>query len=492
MSELKDFRKRLEEIDWEIQALLRERFQISSEIGQYKLKNRIKIRDKKREEEILKQISGDYREEIRKIYAHIFQASRNLQKTDYFLVGGKLSYSFSPLIYRLFGLKSYQLYEAESFSEVLAIPFQGINITNPFKEEAYKHCTEVSKIASRLAAVNVIVRKGEILFGDNTDYRGFAHLLDHYRIDVTGKKVIIIGNGATAKVIAAVLEERSAQQIVHLVRNCRGAVDVLLSAYENYRDYNLLINATPYGTYPDFRTEALFPLQDFKNLEAVIDVVYNPALTPLLREARRYGIKSVNGLYMLVAQAAWNLQLFQKQNLLAKIDEVYQKLKEYQTNLVLIGMPYAGKSSLGRILSRVFGKDYFDPDLELAKEHEDLPSVLATKGLAFFRKREAEITVKAARSWNRVIACGGGIVLSPEVMAELQGNGLIIFLDTPLEQLEKRIDGSRPLVQNREDLRKLYRERIALYRQYAQITINNEDIKEIVVKINEYLSNQWS
>jgi shikimate dehydrogenase len=492
MNELKDLRKKIEEIDRELQVLLRERMQISSEIGRYKLKQGLPIQNKIREEEIISKICGCYRKEIQEIYHSILKVSRDVQKADYFLVGGNLSYSFSPLIYRLFGLPAYQLYEAKDFNEVVKIPFQGINITNPFKKDAYKACSNVSPVAARLEAANVIVNREGAFYGDNTDYHGFACLLDHYGIDVSGKKVIIIGNGATAKVISAVLSERSVQRIIHLVRNMRSDNDRPISSYADYYDYDLIINATPYGTHPHWQNEALFPLRRFKNLEAAIDVVYNPHFTPLLKEAKSCGIKAVGGSYMLVAQAAWNMQLFQNQNLLSKIEEVHGGLLKYQANLVLIGMPYAGKSYLGLTLSKIFGKEYFDPDRELAKEHEDLPSVIASKGLSYFRKREAEITGAAAHSWNQVIACGGGIVLSPEVMSELQANGVIIFLDTPLSELEKRIDGTRPLVQNREDLERLYRERIALYRHYAQITIKNEELTEIVVKINEYLSHQWS
>ena len=193
---LDELRKRIDEIDSELHHLLRERMQVSQAIGRYKFKNKIEIENKEREKDILK-IEGSFSKEIKAVYQTILQESRNIQKHDFLLIGKKLNYSLSPLIYKLFGLDNYQLWETNFFSEVVPLNYKGINITNPFKHDAFKYCTEVSDIARKLASVNLIIKDGNNLYGDNTDYYGFIKTLEYFQIDVKGKRALIIGNGAT-------------------------------------------------------------------------------------------------------------------------------------------------------------------------------------------------------------------------------------------------------------------------------------------------------
>lgn len=483
------YRKRIDEIDEKINALLEERFSISKAIGLHKFKKQLPIQDLKREEEILSKIDGAFQNEKRAIYQLIFEKSRNLQKFEHFLVGGNLAYTFSPLIYRLFGLYDYALLETDDFSKALKHEFKGINITNPHKLAAYKACTRVSEIAKRSEAVNIIIKEEDDLFGDNTDYYGFNALLDYYGFNPKDKKILIIGRGATAKLVALVLKDRGAKKLTYLVRNLRSNNEVLISDYQQVTDYDFLINATPYGTYPNIKLEPLFPLKDFKNLEAAIDLNYNPHLTPLVREARKHGIPSADGLYMLVAQAYRNISYFLGEN---KVDllEVYKKLNIYRANIVLIGMPYSGKSVLGEKLSRIFEKEFVDIDRKLEAEGKDIHSLLPKGGIKLFRSAEAEATISYSKGWNQIIACGGGIVLNSKAMAHLQSNGVIVFLDEKPEKLVSRIDGTRPLIRNAEDLYQTYNERIDLYRKYADITIQEEtDIRKITERIYEYFSN---
>jgi len=482
-------RTRIDAIDKKINALLEERFCLTKEIGFEKFKKQLPVQDLKREAEILSKIDGSFQSEKTAIYRLIFEKSRSLQKFDHFLVGGSLPYTFSPLIYQLFGLENYALLETDDFSQTLKYNFKGINITNPHKRAAYQACGRVSEIAKRSQAVNLIIREVDGLFGDNTDYYGFNALLDYYGFKPKEKKVLIIGRGATAKLVALVLKDRGAKKITHLVRNIRSTDEVLISDYQKVCDYDLLINATPYGTYSQIELEPLFSLKDFQNLEGAIDLIYNPKLTPLIREARKEGILAADGLYMLVAQAYRNISYFLGENKV-EIQEVYQKLKRYRANIVLIGMPYSGKSMLGEKLSQIFAKDYVDIDRKLEAEGKDIQSLLPRGGIELFRSAEAEMTIEYAKGWNQIIATGGGIVLNPEAMAHLQNNGLIVFLDVQPKKLASRLDGSRPLIKNVEDLYHTYHERIDLYRKYADITIQEEaDIRKITERIYEYFSN---
>lgn len=481
------YRKRIDALDAQIRSLLEERFSISKEIGNFKFKCGLRVLDTKREEEIMGRISGKFQKEIQEIYRLILMKSRELQKIDYFLVGKTLTYTFSPLIYEFFGLNNYGLFETTDFNQALEKDFKAINVTNPHKHRAFLACKKTTEIARRTEAVNIMVREEDGFFGDNTDYWGFNALLDHYGFDPKGKKCLIIGRGASGRMISLLLKDRGAADMKFMVREIRGENEVLLQDYGEFLDYELIINATPYGTYPENTLEPLFPLKNFKKLEAAIDLIYNPSLTPLLREARKYNIPTADGLYMLVAQASRNLYYFTGKPP-ENLDDVYRKVKLYRANIVLIGMPYSGKSTLGEKLSKALGKEFVDIDRRLLEKGRDIESLLPD--IEAFRCAEAEETILHAKGWNQVIACGGGIVLNPEAMAYLQGNGVVVFLDVALEKLAERLDGSRPLIRNEGDLWQTYRERIALYKKYGDIIIKDgNDINEITEKIYEYLGN---
>lgn len=465
---MKDYRDQIDKIDKKIQNLLNQRFSYCREIGIFKFQKNLPLRDEAREAEILDGIAGKYQKEIRDVYEVILEKSRNLQRHDYFLVGKNVGYSFSPLIYGIFGLKDYSLFNADCFEEVLKKDFKGMNVTNPYKRDAFRACERVGEAAERTGVVNVMVREEGGFFGDNTDYFGFEKLLDRFRIVPRGKKFLIIGRGATAKTVSLVLNDGGADTITHLVRGKREAREGEIEDYRDFLDYDYVINATPYGNFPGNTLEPLFPLADFRNLRGAIDVNYNPALTPLLREAKKRGIPAYDGLYMLVAQAFRNLAYFGVATE-KSVEEAYWKAKLHRANIVLIGMPYSGKSTLGRKLAKVLNKHFVDIDEELKKRELDLNALYPD--VERFRKAEAEETISQAKGWGKVIACGGGVVLNQEAMGHLQGNGIILFLDASPEKLAERLDGTRPLLKSREDLFKTYRERIDLYGKYADIIV---------------------
>lgn len=489
MEKLNKYRKRIDELDKVIMEMLEERMNISREIGKYKLINNIDTLNSNREAEILK-LADKYKNSssIKDIYKQIFINSKKVQDYKFFLVGKTLEYSFSPEIYKLLGINDYNLFTTDDFSVIKNINFTGINITNPYKVEAYKICDSLDESALLTKVVNTIIRKDNKLIGYNTDYYGFSKLLDYNKVDLKGKKVIIIGNGATANTITKVLLKRDILNIVYLVRNIRGVNEYLIDDFNRFKDYEIIINATPYGTYPNNQTKELFSLEEFNKLETLIDVVYNPKKTPLLLTNKK-NLKKINGLMMLVAQAAKAASIYSGIDKLPLIEEVYKKLNFELSNIVLIGMPFSGKSIVGKKLEAKLNHKLVDLDLVMEANKQDLPTILKNGTLKEFRALEEEYAIKYSKERGRIISTGGGIVLSNNAMNSLRQNGIIVFLDIPLEELALRMDDSRPLIKSKEDLIKLYNERIELYNQYSDIIITSiDDIDRVLEKIYEYIS----
>lgn len=489
MENLKNHRKRIDELDKIIMDALNERMNISKTVGSYKLKNKIQTLDQTRENQILK-LTNKYqnKKELKNIYKEIFLNSKNLQTYEYFLVGKKLDYSFSPEIHDHFGITNYNLYPTDNFLEIRNINFKGINITNPYKYSAYKLCDELDYSAKATEAVNTIVRRDNLLVGYNTDFFGFEKLLEYNNINVDSKKIIIVGNGATAKTIEEVLKLKNPKNIIKLVREIRGNDEYLINDFNQFTDYQIIINATPYGTYPNNKEEYLFALNDFNNLEALIDVIYNPKQSALLRNGQK-GLKKVNGLMMLVAQAAKAASIFTNTNKLDLIEDVYKKLNFELTNIILIGMPFSGKSSLGIKLANKLNHSLIDLDIIMQENGHDLESILKSGSVSDFRKLEEEYAVKFAKERGLIISTGGGIINSKRAMNALKQNGIIVFIDEKLENLITRIDNTRPLIKSTQDLINLYNERYEIYKQYSDIVLNDfENLDKIEEKFYEYIN----
>lgn len=493
MKQIDCYRQKIDEMDDEISNLLIKRWDLVKKIGLLKLMNKEPILALDREEQIKEKLAKkEYGNELIALYNEVFSISKKIQSPDFFLVGKKLDYSYSPIIYQMLGYNHYGLFETDHLDDVKKINFRAINVTNPFKHQAYLMCDSLTKEAMETKVVNLIVRENNQFQGYNTDCEGFFNTLDYFQIPVSHKKIIIIGNGATAKTIHYALLLRNASKIIHLVREIRKENEYLLSDYQMFLDFDIIINATPYGTITNNEHAPFFSLTEFHKLQTCIDVIYNPYLSPLLVEAKANHIPIVNGLFMLVSQAAKAYSIVFQNDCLDKIIPIYQKLKQDLRTIVLIGMPYSGKTTIGKKLALELQKSFIDVDEELTKVGLDLPSVLKKESLAYFREKEAECTISYQLMNNLVLSTGGGIVLQDNVMQQLKQNALVIFLNPSLDILISRIDQSRPLAANQHDLEKLYIERIALYHKYADIVINDLEMKHILEKINEYFSYQWS
>lgn len=380
----------------------------------------------------------------------------------YGLVGEKLSHSFSKELHEAFDNAVYGLFEIpkdEIDSYFEEADFEALNVTIPYKEVALRHCIP-DEAAGEIGAVNTIVKRDGKLYGYNTDYLGVEYMLKLSGISVSGKKVAVLGSGGTSKTVRYVCKRAKAAEIVTVSRNASEAGFVSYSQKAMYSDCDVLINTTPVGMFPNI-SDSPVSLDDFTNLEAVVDVVYNPLRTRLVYEARKRGIKAVNGLSMLVAQGFYAEELFKGH----KEDEsfvqaVLLNIIRRRENMVFIGMPGCGKTTSGRLTSEKTGRPFYDTDHEFEKTYGEKPGAYIEKyGEKAFRKLETEVIKNIAGMNGAVISTGGGSILDPGNVRLLKQNGRLIFIDRPLSQLSTE---GRPLSQGGK-LEKLYEERRPLY-----------------------------
>ena len=398
------------------------------------------------------------------------------------LLGRKLGHSYSPQIHGLLGNYSYELFEKEP--EQLASflregDFTGINVTIPYKKDVIPYLDELSPAARKIGSVNTIVRRADgSLFGHNSDYFGFVSLVHHSGITVNGKKVLVLGSGGTSHMVVTALKDL-------------GAVPVVISRsgennYENlhlHADASVIVNATPVGMYPNTGVSPI-DLKRFPSLEGVLDVIYNPAKTKLLLDAEALGIPHENGLWMLVAQAKEASEYFTGQKLSdSVIERIHRVLSHQMKNIVLIGMPGCGKSTIGALLSEKLNRTFVDADEEIIRlAGKPIPDVFAQDGEEVFRHWETMALENLGKQSALVIATGGGCVTRSRNYPLLHQNGMIVWLQRDLSQLPT--DG-RPLSQANR-LEEMYALRRPMYEAFGDIRVSNAGCPEDTV--NEILS----
>lgn len=389
----------------------------------------------------------------------------------YGLIGEKLGHSFSKPIHESIADYTYEIKEIpredlDLFMKEKA--FCGINVTIPYKESVLPYMDYIDEAAEKIGAVNTVIKRDGRLYGYNTDFGGMKMLIEKQGFSYCGKKVVILGSGGTAKTAQAVAESLGAKNVITVSR--RGDVN-----YENlislHGDCDYIINTTPCGMYPD-TDESAVDVSLFKNLKGVTDAVYNPLKTKLCLDCEELGIKCGCGLYMLVAQAVLASQFFTDDVFDVKktADEVYEKLLSEKRNIVLIGMPGSGKSTIGKALSERLGKSFVDTDELITEEYGCISDIFKEKGETFFRNIEAVAVKRVALQNGLVIATGGGAVLRKENADYLRHNGLVFFLDRPLEDIAPTDD--RPLSSDYEALKRLYEERYGIYLSVCDEKIN--------------------
>lgn len=388
----------------------------------------------------------------------------------YGLIGEKLSHSFSKPIHEKIADYTYEikeLTEKELDSFIRARDFDGINVTIPYKEKVIPYLDSIDDAAKAIGAVNTIINRDGVLYGYNTDFYGMKLMIEKNGFDLKGAKVLILGSGGTAKTAKAVSEALGAKDIITVSRS--GRVN-----YENvaalHGDADFIINTTPCGMYPNNDTFAI-ELLGFERLRGIVDAVYNPLKTTLIQKGEETGIKGVTGLYMLVAQAVVACSMFIEKDFdVRKIsDEVFSEIIKEKQNIVLIGMPGSGKSTVGKALAESLGREFTDTDDMIKADYGDISEIFRTKGEGFFRDIESRKVKEAAKRSSLVIATGGGAILRKENIDALRQNGVIFFLDRPLEDIIPTSD--RPLSSDAQSLKKRFEERYHIYKSAANFEI---------------------
>lgn len=411
----------------------------------------------------------------------------------YGLIGKKLGHSFSKEVHALLADYEYELLELPDEGAVAdyikAKDFSAINVTIPYKETVIPYLDEISPEARAIGAVNTVVNKDGRLYGYNTDFYGITAALARMGFSsFEGRKVLILGTGGTSRTAYAVFQALGASAVIKVSRTPKGDIISYEDAVTLHGDADVIFNATPVGMFPAI-TGLPMDLSHFSNLICVFDAVYNPLRTTLVSEAKARGIAAGGGLYMLVAQAFRAVELFLGSSLAAELlESSYRKIERQKENIVLIGMPSAGKSTIGRAIAKKTGRPFIDLDEEIVKLAGcDIPTIFREKGERAFRDLESEVVFEAAKRHGAVIATGGGAVLREENVKHLKQNGTLCFLDRPLEALTPTSD--RPTASNRAAIETRYRERLPIYRRVCDVTFPvGEDFSLTVNDILKELS----
>lgn len=394
------------------------------------------------------------------------------------LLGKKLEHSYSPQIHSYLGDYSYTLFEQppESLENFFKhAEFNGINVTIPYKKDAIAFCDSLTPVALRLGAVNTIVRQADgSLIGHNTDLFGFSTMLRHSGIDVMGQKVLVLGSGGASNTVVYALKEMGSDVVI-ISRNGSNNYDNL----HLHSDAAVIVNTTPVGMYPNVGISPI-NLKLFPKLHGVLDLIYNPMRTQLLLDAEALGIPYCNGLWMLVAQAVESAQWFTGTHISESIIPViHNKLQRQMENIVLIGMPGCGKSTIGQVLAKQLNKKFVDADACIEREAAcTIPEIFAKDGEPVFRALESKILQLLGSGSGMIIATGGGCVTRPENYMYLHQNSTIIWIQRELQQLETV---GRPLSQSSK-LSDMYMQREPLYRRFADCVVENNGTLEDAVR----------
>lgn len=409
---------------------------------------------------------------------------------QYGLCGRTLKHSYSKIIHEFLGNKNYRLLslEKDELYELFECRnFCGVNVTIPYKTDALKLCDVVSDEAKSIGSVNTVVNKNGTLYGYNTDYFGFVYMLKRANISLKDKKVLILGSGGTCLTALAVCGGEGARETIVVSR--KGKVN-----YENissHSDADILINTTPVGMYPD-NGRVPVNIDVFKNLSGVVDVIYNPIETALVSKAKEKGIPATTGLPMLVAQAVRAHEYFFDTKCDDEIiEDVYSKCLLKILNVVFVGMPGCGKTSVGKEYARLTGRSFLDTDVFVEQAGMSIPDIFEKYGEKIFRDKETQAVKMLSALSEKVIATGGGAIEREENVKLMKQNGVVVYLKRDLDKLATE---NRPLSSGgREKTLLLYDRRHTLYENAADFTVEtHENVEDCAKRLYEMIKNGLS
>ena len=407
---------------------------------------------------------------------------------EYGLIGARLGHSYSKIIHEMLCGYKYDLCPLPTEEEARAFltrrQFRAINVTIPYKKLVMEYCSYIDPRAKAIGAVNTVVNKNGLLYGYNTDYLGFAHLCDAHGVDFAGRTVLILGTGGTHNTTSAVARDKGAAKVLTVSRHPDPETGELSYAEAVRSGAQIVINTTPAGMYPNVGVCNL-DVAAMPGLEAVVDVVYNPDKTELILRAEEAGVPvAVGGLEMLVAQAVYAAEYFldrKFEDAPAEIRRITAALRRDTLNIALIGMPSSGKTTLGKLLAKQLGRTFVDLDDAIVKaDGRSIPDIFAAEGEEGFRKKETAVIAQFSKEGRQLLSCGGGAVKKPENVRLLRQNGVVLFLDRPLDALT--VGGGRPLSSSVDALRTMYAERRPLYLAAADAVVPNETTVTDAVK----------
>ena len=413
---------------------------------------------------------------------------------EYGLIGEKLSHSFSKIVHSMIGDYKYELVEIEKDNIENFIKekkFKAVNVTIPYKEIVLKYLDYISPEAEKIGAVNVIVNKSGKLFGYNSDYYGFISLLKRKNINVSEKNALILGSGGTSKTVLTALQSLGCNNVYRASRTPSQNTISYDDAMQ--KNINIIINTTPVGMYPNIYNSAI-DINKFSGIEAVVDVIYNPLSSLLVQKAFKKNINSTGGLFMLVAQAVEAAKLFGFDVSEQRLDDIYKTILSEKKNIVLIGMPSCGKSTIGKKIAKKLNKEFIDSDEFILKKipYSSISTFIKERSEKEFREIEASVIKDISKDSGCVISTGGGAILNKENVDNLKLNGVLVFINRKLELLTP--SESRPLTSTKEMLCAKFKERFNLYKECADIEVeNNSDIetalRNVINSFNNIISN---
>ncbi len=391
----------------------------------------------------------------------------------YGCIGEHLPHSFSREIHGEIGSYAYELKELtpeELPGFMTSRGFMGINVTIPYKQAVIPFLDEIDETARAIGAVNTVVNRDGKLYGYNTDLYGLTRLIRRIGLDLSGKKVLVLGTGGTSRTASYAAEKLGARVVYRVSRTSREGSLSYEDVLRDHTDAQIILNTTPCGMFPRPAEQPL-SLEFFTRLEGVADAIYNPLRSRLVLDARSRGIPAEGGLYMLVAQAVRASELFLNMSYPDDLtDQIYDRILRRKENLVLIGMPGSGKSAVGKILTETTGKPLADTDqLIVEKAGKSIPEIFREDGEPAFRDLESEIIRELSLQGGQVISTGGGAVLRPENVTLLRQNGRLFWLDRAPDSLVPTDD--RPLADTAAKMKQLYQEREPVYRASADMII---------------------
>ena len=396
------------------------------------------------------------------------------------LIGDPLGHSFSPRLHAAFGTADYELHPipAEALPAFFRErAFEGVNVTIPHKIAVIPLLDELHPSAEECGAVNTVVNRGGKLTGYNTDIFGMSFALAHAGISLSGRHVVILGSGGTSHTARALAKREGAASVTVVSRSG----EVNYSNISELVETEIVINTTPVGMFPHADASPV-DLTVFPRLRGVFDAVFNPLRTRLIEQAENLGVPVASGLLMLTAQAKAAGILFRGGDYSEpsptsaegkEILNVWREVTAELTNIVLIGMPSSGKTTVGTLLAERLRRPLIDTDAETERRTgKTVPELFAEGGEENFRKEERLTVSECARGTGVIIATGGGAPMFPENRAALAGNGFVVLI---LRDTEKLDTTGRPLSRDLDTLKAMYKVRMPVYKAFADAEAVNND-----------------